>query len=61
LAVELDRREEKAEAGHRKVVGGSRTADLVGDFGATRRRRQVENLEQVGSLERGKPSSVTER
>jgi hypothetical protein len=61
LAVELDRRDEKAEAGHRKVVDGSRMVDLVGDFGATRNSRQVENLEQVGSLERGKPSSVTDR
>jgi hypothetical protein len=36
-------------------------ADLAADAGATRYRWQVKNLEQVGSLERGKPSSVTER
>jgi len=35
--------------------------DLVGDVGATQYSRQVENLGQVGSLERGKPSSTTER
>jgi len=35
--------------------------DLVGDVGATQHSRQVENLEQVGSFERGKPSSATER
>jgi len=35
--------------------------DLVGDVGATQYSRQVKNLEQVGSLERGKSSSVTER
>jgi len=35
--------------------------DLVGVVGATQQSRQVGNLEQVGSLERGKPSSATER
>jgi hypothetical protein len=43
------------------IIQHHAAADLVGDFGATRNSRQVENLEQVGSLERGKPSSVTER
>ncbi len=57
----MDRREEKAEAGHRKVADGSRTVGLVGGSGATRDHRQVPNLEQVGSLERGKPGSVTDR
>jgi len=32
-----------------------------GDVGATQYSRQVANLEQVGSLERGKPSWMTER
>ena len=57
----MDRRDEKAEAGHRKVVDGSRMVDLAGAVGATRSSQQVKNLEQVGSLERGKPSSVTDR
>lgn len=43
LAVEVDRRE---------------GADLAANAGATRWRQQVRNLEQVGSLERGKPGSV---
>jgi hypothetical protein len=34
---------------------------VVGVVGATQQNRQVRNLEQVGSLERGKPSSVLER